>query len=60
MEAEELARATEALRQGKRQARARRARERRMTGSRGARNALAKDYAATTDAERLRAARGEG
>lgn len=46
MEAEELARATESARQDKRQASARRARERRMKGSTAARKALAADFGA--------------
>lgn len=57
MEAEELARATLAARQGKTQARARRARERRLKGSAAARKDLALDYAAVSDKERRRADR---
>lgn len=55
MEAEELARATEAARQTKRQAAARRTRETRLKGSPAARRELAQDYAAVNEKERRRA-----
>lgn len=60
MEATELARAQENARQAKRQATARRARERRLKGSPVARQELARDYAAVSPAEARRAAKGEG
>lgn len=57
MEAEELARAKLSASQGKNQAKARRARERRLRGNPAARKALAQDYAAVSEKERLRAER---
>lgn len=60
MEAQELARAKLSAQQTKRQKAARRNRERRLTGSRAARQALAQDFSAVSEAERHRAAKGEG
>ena len=57
MEAEELARAQLSASQTKRQASARRSRERRLKGSPAARKALAQDYAPVSQKERFRADR---
>jgi len=57
MEAAELARARLAAQQTVRQGKARRARERRLTGSPAARKDLAQDYAAVNPREARRADR---
>lgn len=57
MEAQELARAKLSVAETRRQASARRARESRLSGSAGARKAVAQDFAAVNDTEAHRARR---